>query len=72
MCIRASDGEKLFLTTRDAGALVIAADPVDRELAVNSIGSPEERFSATPTIVSGQILLRSDKILYCLAENAGT
>ncbi len=66
------DGEKLFLTTRDAGVLVIAAEPVYRELAVNSIGSPDERFSATPTIVSGQILLRSDKMLYCIAENAGT
>ena len=32
------DGEKLFLTTRDAGVLVIAAQPSYQELAINRIG----------------------------------
>ena len=61
-----SDGEKLFLTTRDAGVLVLAAQPEYRELAVNRIGSPEERFNATPALVGDRLLLRSDRALYSI------
>ncbi len=60
------DGEKLFLTTRDEGVLVIAAEPQYRELAINKLGSEEERFNATPAIVGDQLLIRSDKNLYCI------
>ena len=60
------DDEKLFLTTRDAGVLVIAAEPKYRELSVNQLGSEEERFNATPAIIDGQLLLRSDQYLYCV------
>ena len=61
-----SDGEKLFLTTRDAGVLVLAASPRYKELAVNKLGTDEERFNATPAIVDDRLLLRSDRILYCV------
>lgn len=67
-----SDGEKLFLTTRDAGVLVLAAGPQYRELAINEIGQPEERFNATPAIVSGHLLLRSDQAIYCIRQESGT
>lgn len=67
-----SDGEKLFLTTRDAGVLVLAAEPNYRELATNQLGSDEERFNATPAIVDGQLLLRSDQALYCVRRRTGT
>ena len=67
-----SDGEKLLLTTRDAGVLVLAAEPTYRELATNKLGSSDERFNATPAIVDGQLLLRSDKALYCVRRRTGT
>lgn len=67
-----SDGEKLFLTTRDAGVLVLAAEPTYRELAINRVGSEEERFNATPAIVDDQLLLRSDVALYCIRRRPGT
>ncbi len=68
-----SDGEKLFLTTRDAGVLVLAAEPKYRELATNKLGTEEERFNATPAIVGDQLLIRSDVALYCVRpERQGT
>ena len=63
-----SDGSKLFLTTRDAGVLVLAADPEYKEIAVNQLGSPSERFNATPAIVGNRLLLRSDRYLYCVSK----
>lgn len=61
-----SDGSKLFLTTRDAGVLVLAAQPEYKELAINKLGSESERFNATPAIVGNRLLLRSDRRLYCV------
>ncbi|MGV3486579.1 MAG: PQQ-binding-like beta-propeller repeat protein [Planctomycetaceae bacterium] len=63
-----SDGEKLFLTTRDSGVLVLAAQPEYKELAINKLGDEEERFSATPAIADGRLLLRSDAYLYCVGD----
>ena len=67
-----SDGEKLFLTTRDAGILVLAAEPKYRELAINKLGSEDELFNATPAIVGDQLLIRSDKAIYCVRRRQGT
>ena len=62
------DGERLFLTTRDAGVLVLAASPNYTELAINRLGSEEERFNATPAITGGRLFLRSDHALYCVQQ----
>lgn len=67
-----SDGDKLFLTTRDNGVLVLAAEPSYRELATNRLGSEDERFNATPAIVGDQLLLRSDTALYCVRRRPGS
>lgn len=63
-----SDGEKLFLTTREAGVLVLAATPEYKKLAINKLGTDKERFSATPAIVGDRLLLRSDQYLYCVRQ----
>ena len=60
------DGEKLFLTTRDAGVLVLAAEPKYRELSINRLGNEGENFNATPAIIGDRLLLRSDTTLYCI------
>lgn len=64
------DGKKLFLTTRDAGVLVLADQPEYKELAINHLGDEEERFNATPAIVGDRLLIRSDKNLYCIANQS--
>jgi outer membrane protein assembly factor BamB len=64
-----SDGNKLFLTTRDAGVLVLAAQPEYNELAINKLGTESERFNATPAIVGDCLLLRSDQRLYCISKD---
>jgi len=63
-----SDGEKLFLTTRDAGVLVLAASPEYQELAINRLGTDDERFDATPAINGDRLLIRSDRKLYCVRQ----
>ena len=62
------DGEHLFLTTRDAGVLVLAASPEYTEISINRLGSPGERFNATPAIVDDRLFLRSDAALYCVKK----
>tara|TARA_R110002049_G_scaffold2750_4_gene21983 strand:+ start:160870 stop:162258 length:1389 start_codon:yes stop_codon:yes gene_type:complete len=63
-----SDGEKLFLTTRESGVLVLEASPQYKELAINKLGTDDERFNATPAIVGGRMLIRSDQNLYCIKQ----
>ncbi|MGI9474034.1 MAG: PQQ-binding-like beta-propeller repeat protein [Rubripirellula sp.] len=67
-----SDGKQLFLTTRDAGVLVLAAGPDYEELGVNRLGGEDESFNATPAIVGDQLLLRSDRAIYCVRRRPGT
>ena len=65
-----SDGEKLFLTTRDAGVLVLAATEEYEELAINQCGPKEEKFNATPAIVENCLILRSDRAVYCIMKTS--
>ena len=62
------DGQHLFLTTRDAGVLVLAASPKYTEISINRLGNQEERFNATPAISGNRLLLRSDAALYCVKK----
>ncbi|MAI73846.1 MAG: serine/threonine protein kinase [Rhodopirellula sp.] len=62
------DGQHLFLTTRDAGVLVLAASPEYNEISINRLGNPEERFNATPAIAGDSLYLRSDAALYCVKK----
>ncbi len=64
-----SDGKHLFLTTRDAGVLVLDASPDYREIATNQLGDDNEVFNATPAIAGDAMLLRSDRRLYLIREN---
>lgn len=61
----AADG-KLFGVSRADGAIVLAAGPEFKVLARNHLDSSV--FNATPTISNGQLLLRSDRFLYCVGE----
>jgi outer membrane protein assembly factor BamB len=61
-------GDRLLMTTRDAGVLTLAASPEYRELGIFQLGSPEESFNATPAITEDSLLLRSDRHLYRIAK----
>jgi len=62
----AADG-KVYGVTRLDGTVVLALTPEFKEIARNHLGD-ESVFNATPAIVDGQLLLRSDKALYCIGD----
>jgi outer membrane protein assembly factor BamB len=62
----AADG-KLFVFSREKGAVVLALGPEFKELARNDLGDPSV-FNASPVADGGQLIVRSDKFLYCLGK----
>ena len=60
-------GDAIYLTTRREGVYVIAAQPEYALISHNQIASDDTDFDATPAISDGQLFLRSDKYLYCIA-----
>ena len=63
----AVDG-KLYYVTREKGAFVVPAEPRFEILAENVIETDDSVFNGSPVISNGQILLRSDKFLYCIGQ----
>ena len=61
-----ADG-KLYAVSRAGGTLVLAPGPQFKELARNDLGDTST-FNATPVVSNGQLLLRSDKFLYCIGK----
>jgi hypothetical protein len=61
-----ADG-KLYAVSRDRGAVVLAVGPAFKELARPNLDD-KSVFDATPVPSNGQLLLRSDKFLYCLGK----
>ncbi|OHB82319.1 MAG: hypothetical protein A2V98_10175 [Planctomycetes bacterium RBG_16_64_12] len=58
---------KLFGVTRENGTVVLAAGPEFKLLAQNDLGD-SSIFNATPVPGNGQLLLRSDRFLYCIGK----
>lgn len=63
----AADG-KIFAFLRQGEAVVLAAEPKFEILARNKLDDDAGAFNATPAIHNGQLLVRSDKYLYCLGS----
>lgn len=61
-------GNKLYVTTRDQGIVVLAARPEYQELAINVIESDKTLINASPAVSGNQLLLRTDSYLYCIGE----
>lgn len=61
-----ADG-KLYGVTRQDGTVVLAAAPQFQELGRNRLDDSSV-FNATPAISHGQLLLRSDRFLYCIGK----
>jgi hypothetical protein len=61
-------GDRLITTSREDGAIVVAATPEFRLLARNHIEGDPSIVNATPTPDDGQLLFRTSRYLYCIAE----
>lgn len=59
---------KIYVPTRWSGVLVLAAQPEFKVLAQNRFAGDESDFNATPAISDGQLFLRSNRFLYCVAS----
>ena len=56
---------KLYLASEEGQVFVVRMGPVYELLATNSL--EEATFIATPAIVDGEIVLRSQSVLYCIS-----
>ncbi len=62
-----ADG-KLYVVTRYNGTLVLAAKPQFQQLAHNRL-SDKTVFNASPVVCGGNLILRSNRSLYCFGKN---
>lgn len=56
---------RLYVTARDGRTVVLRHDRENAVLAVNAL---DDRFSASAALVDGELYLRGEKFLYCVAE----
>jgi len=62
-----ADG-RLYVVTRYGGTLVLAAKPQFEQLAHNKLAD-KTVFNASPIVCNGNLILRSNKNLYCFGKN---
>ena len=58
-------GDKLYAVSRFTGTYVLEAQPELKQIAHNTL-SDESDFSASPAVSDGQLIIRSNKYLYCI------
>jgi outer membrane protein assembly factor BamB len=62
-----ADG-KLYIVSQHEGTYVVAAQPKFELLAHNKFADDDSRTNASPAVNSGQLLMRTDKQLYCIGQ----
>jgi outer membrane protein assembly factor BamB len=62
-------GGRLFVVSRRNGTFVFPARPQFQQIAQNRFASDDTDFHGTPAISKGQMFLRSNKFLYCVAAD---
>lgn len=60
--------EKIYVPSRWNGVFVLPAKPEYKVLSQNQLIGDESDFNATPAISNGQLFLRSNRFLYCVAN----
>jgi len=58
---------KLYYVARNGRTFVVAASPQFKQLAANDLPDAG-RCIATPSVIDGRLLLRSDRSLYCIGN----
>lgn len=56
---------RIYVTSRDGVTVVLRHDSENATLAVNKL---EDSFSASPAVAGGELYLRGERFLYCIAE----
>jgi outer membrane protein assembly factor BamB len=64
-----ADG-KIYCVSQHKGTYVLAAGPKFELLAHNTFADDDSRSNAGPVVSNGQLLIRSDKYLYCIGKQA--
>ncbi len=59
-------GGRLYVTSRDGATVVLSAG---RELSVLATNQLDDGFDASPAVVGGEIYLRGQQYLYCIAAS---
>jgi outer membrane protein assembly factor BamB len=59
---------RIYVTGRDGATVVLTHDRENATLAVNRLN---DSFSASPALVDGELYLRGERFLYCIAEPKG-
>ena len=62
-----ADG-KLYFVSQHNGTFVVAAKPKFELLAHNVFDDDDSRTNASPAVSNGQLLLRTDRALYCIGK----
>jgi outer membrane protein assembly factor BamB len=62
-----ADG-KIHYVSREQGAYVVAAGPKFKLIAHNTIAGDSSIFNGSPAVSNSQVLLRSDRYLYCIGK----
>jgi outer membrane protein assembly factor BamB len=62
-----ADG-KLYYVSRTGGTYVVAEGPKFKLLAHNSLAPDTSVFNGSPAVSNSQLLLRSDRYLYCIGK----
>ncbi len=62
-----ADG-KLYIASQKNGTYVVAARPAFELLAHNKFETDDSRTNASPAVRNGQLLLRTDRFLYCIGK----
>ncbi|MGC4006092.1 MAG: hypothetical protein QM811_24430 [Pirellulales bacterium] len=65
-------GGKLYYVARNGETHVFKLGDTFQQLATNRVTDAVEDFSATPAFGGGAIFLRSNKHVYCVADDAAT
>lgn len=63
--------DKLYTVSRNLGTFVLAAAPKFAQLHENLFAGDSSVFNATPAVSQGQLFLRSNRFVYCLAASTG-
>ena len=61
--------DKLYVTTRDTGVLVLRAEPQYTELATNTISDDVSLWNASPAIADGRLYFRTNGWLYAIGRS---
>ena len=61
-------GKRLYAVSRFSGTHILEATPELKQVAHNEL-TDDSDFSASPAVSDGQLFLRSDRFLYCIAAD---